>query len=200
MSQIKSMNHKLQVLFNKNKGYLTRKQLPDKSAYNHLLKLVNEGIIERVKQGVYRDANVAFDNTMIDIGKIVPGGVLCLYSAWAYYELSVQIPQAFNIAIEKNRKILLPVYPPITLYYWKREYQELGVTRQRIGSYTVKIYDLEKSVCDAVKYRTKIGIDVTSEILKNYLKRKDRNLSKLMGYAKQMRIEKTLKTYLEIGL
>ena len=200
MSQIKSMNHKLQVLFNKNKGYLTRKQLPDKSAYNHLLKLVNEGIIERVKQGVYRDANVAFDNTMIDIGKIVPGGVLCLYSAWAYYELSVQIPQAFNIAIEKNRKILLPVYPPITLYYWKREYQELGVTRQRTGGYTVKIYDLEKSVCDAVKYRTKIGIDVTSEILKNYLKRKDRNLSKLMGYAKQMRIEKTLKTYLEIGL
>jgi len=194
------MNHKLQVLFSKNKGYLTRKQLPDKSAYNHLLKLVNEGIIERVKQGVYRDANVAFDNTMIDIGKIVPGGVLCLYSAWAYYELSVQIPQAFNIAIEKNRKILLPVYPPITLYYWKREYQELGVTRQRIGGYTVKIYDLEKSVCDAVKYRTKIGIDVTSEILKNYLKRKDRNLSKLMGYAKQMRIEKTLKTYLEIGL
>ena len=200
MSQIKNMNHKLQVLFNKNKGYLTRKQLPDKPTYNHLLKLVNEGIIERVKQGVYRDANVAFDNTMIDIGKIVPGGVLCLYSAWAYYELSVQIPQAFNIAIEKNRKILLPVYPPITLYYWKREYQELGVTRQRIGGYTVKIYDLEKSVCDAVKYRTKIGIDVTSEILKNYLKRKDRNLSKLMGYAKQMRIEKTLKTYLEIGL
>jgi len=137
---------------------------------------------------------------MIDIGKIVPGGVLCLYSAWAYYELSVQIPQAFNIAIEKNRKILLPVYPPITLYYWKREYQEMGVTRQRIGGYTVKIYDLEKSVCDAVKYRTKTGIDVTSEILKNYLKRKDRNLSKLMGYAKQMRIEKTLKTYLEIGL
>lgn len=200
MSQIKNMNHKLQVLFNKNKGYLTRKQLPDKSTYNHLLKLVNEGIIERVKQGVYRYGNVAFGNTMIDIGKIVPGGVLCLYSAWAYYELSVQIPQAFNIAIEKNRKILLPVYPPITLYYWKREYQELGVTRQRIGGYIVKIYDLEKSVCDAVKYRTKIGIDVTSEILKNYLKRKDRNLSKLMGYAKQMRIEKTLKTYLEIGL
>jgi predicted transcriptional regulator of viral defense system len=200
LSQIKNMNHKLQVLFNKNKGYLTRKQLPDKSTYNHLLKLVNEGIIERVKQGVYRYGNVAFDNTMIDIGKIVPGGVLCLYSAWAYYELSVQIPQAFNIAIEKNRKILLPVYPPVTLYYWKREYQELGVTRQRIGGYTVKIYDLEKSVCDAVKYRTKIGMDVTSEILKNYLKRKDRNLSKLMSYAKQMRIEKTLKTYLEIGL
>jgi predicted transcriptional regulator of viral defense system len=194
------MNQELQILFRKNKGYLTRKQLPDKSTYNHLLQLVGEGLIERVKQGVYPYGNGAFDNTMIDIEKIIPGGVLCLYSAWAYYDLSVQIPQSFNIAIEKSRKIALPVYPPITLYYWQREYQELGVVKQKISGYTVKIYNLEKSVCDAVKFRTKIGAEVTSEILKNYLKRKDRNLSLLMDYAKKMRIEKILKTYLEIGL
>jgi predicted transcriptional regulator of viral defense system len=137
---------------------------------------------------------------MIDVEKIVPDGVLCLYSAWAYYELSVQIPQSFNIAIEKSRKISLPAYPPITLYYWKQEYQELGVTKQKIAGYTVRIYNLEKSVCDAIKYRTKIGTEVTSEILKNYLKRKDRNLSLLIDYARKMRIEKILKTYLEIGL
>jgi predicted transcriptional regulator of viral defense system len=194
------MDRKIQLLFSKNKGYLTRKQLPDKSAYNHLLKLVDEGIVERVKRGVYYYGNTASDNTMIDIEKIVPNGVLCLYSAWAYYGLSVQIPQSFNIAIEKNRKISLPAYPPITLYYWKREYQELGVVRRKAGAYTVKVYDLEKSVCDAVKYRTKTGMEVTAEILKNYLKREDRNLSKLMDYAKKMRMEKTLKTYLEIGL
>jgi predicted CopG family antitoxin len=39
-----------------------------------------------------------------------------------------------------------------------------------------------------------------AEILKNYLKRKDRNFSLLMEYAKKMRIEKILKTYLEIGI
>ena len=41
------------MLFSKNKGYLTKKQLPDKSTYNHLLQLVDEGIVERVKRGVY---------------------------------------------------------------------------------------------------------------------------------------------------
>ena len=100
--------------------------MPDKSTYNHLLQLVTEGIVERVKQGVYRYENGTFDNTMIDVEKIVPNGVL-LYSAWAHYELSVQIPRSFKIAIEKNRKISLPAYPPITLYYWKQEYQELAV-------------------------------------------------------------------------
>jgi len=59
---------------------------------------------------------------------------------------------------------------------------------------------LEKSVCDAIKYRAKIGTEVMSEILKNYMKRKDRNFSLLMSYAKKMRIENILKTYLEIGL
>ena len=194
------MNQKLQILFSKNKGYLTKKQLPDKSTYNHLLQLVDKGIVERIKWGVYHYGAAGFDNTMIDVEKIVPEGVLCLYSAWAYYELSVQIPQSFNIAIEKKRRVSLPGYPPITLYYWMREYHELGVTTQKIGGYSVKIYDLEKTVCDAIKYRTKIGLDVATEILKNYLRRKDRNLSKLIAYAKIMRVEKTLKTYLEIGL
>ena len=69
-----------------------------------------------------------------------------------------------------------------------------------MNGYTVNIYDVEKSVCDAVKYRTKIGIDVSSEILRNYLKRRDRDISKLIDYAKNMRIEKILKTYLDIQL
>ena len=194
------MKQNLQMLFSKNNGYLVKKQLPDKSMYNHLLKLVVEGRVERVKPGVYCYEKYIYDNTMIDIEKIVPFGVLCLYSAWAYYELSTQVPHSFNIAIEKNRKVKLPVYPPIALYYWKREYQELGITMKKIGGYQVMIYDLEKSVCDAVKFRMKAGIDVTSEILKNYLRRKDRNLTLLMEYARKMRIEKTLKTYLEIGL
>jgi predicted transcriptional regulator of viral defense system len=194
------MDAKLKKLFAKNKGYLIRKQVPDKPTYNHLLKLVNEGIVERIKHGVYFHAGASLDNTMIDIEKIVPEGVLCLYSAWAYYGLTVQISQSFNIAIEKNRKVSLPDYPPITLYYWKQEYYGMGITMQTISGYTAKIYDIEKSVCDAVKYRTKIGMETTSEILKTYLKRKDRNLTKLVEYAKKMRIEKTLKTYLEIQL
>lgn len=194
------MADKLQELFNNNNGYLKRGQILEKSTYNQLLRMVDAGVVERVKRGVYHSVNTPFDNTMIDIQKIVPGGVLCLYSAWAYYDLTVQIPQSLNVAIEKNRKIVLPAYPPITLYYWKKEYQELGVVEKLIDGYPVKIYDIEKSVCDAVKYRTKIGMDIMSEILKTYLKSKDKNLTKLLEYAKKMRIEKVLRTYLDVQL
>lgn len=51
---------------------------------------------------------------------------------------------------------------------------------------------MEKSVCDAVKFRNKIGVDVSSEILKNYLSRDDRNLTLLSDYSKKMRITGTM--------
>ncbi|NDV56953.1 hypothetical protein D0T85_02335 [Bacteroides sp. 519] len=164
------------------------------------MKLVDEGVIERIKYGVYFYEEASQDSMMIDVEKIIPGGVLCLYSAWAYYELTVQIPQSFNIAIEKNRKISLPDYPPITLYYWQHDYYEMGIVSQTISGYKVHMYDLEKSVCDAIKYRTKIGMETTSEILKTYLNRKDRNLTRLIDYAKKMRVANILKTYMEIQL
>ncbi|MBQ8191328.1 MAG: hypothetical protein IJZ45_06145, partial [Bacteroidaceae bacterium] len=63
-----------------------------------------------------------------------------------------------------------------------------------------EIFDIERCVCDAVKYRNKIGIDVCSEILKNYLSRKGVNLSRLSDYAKALRIETVLHKYLEIVL
>ena len=59
---------------------------------------------------------------------------------------------------------------------------------------------MEKSVCDAIRYRNKIGIDVSSEILKNYLSRKERNITRLAAYAKSMRIAGILNNYLEIQL
>ena len=79
--------------------------------------------------------------------------------------------------------------PPLTL--------ELRIL---IEGFNVRIYDVEKCVCDAVKYRNKIGIDVCTEIIKEYLKRRDRNVSKLMKYASQLRVAKTLGTYLQMEL
>ena len=190
----------IKTLFVKNKGYLRRDEIPDRKTYYQVLEMVKSGAVERIKRGVYHYSSNSPDYVMIDIDKIVPNAVLCLYSAWFFYELTVQIPQSFNLAIEKSRKYILPDYPPITLYYWQKEYHELGVVQKKIHGYMVNIYDMEKSVCDAVKFRTKIGKDVSSEILKNYLKRSDRNLPKLNEYAKKMRIMKILRTYLEIQL
>ena len=193
------MNREIKILFDEHKGYLEKHRIPDRKTYYQILQLVEAGKIERLKRGLYY-YNSKPDFVMIDINKIVPNGALCLYSAWFHYQLTTQIPQSFNVAVDKNRKVVLPDFPPIKLFYWKQEYYELGIIRADINNYTVNIYDLEKAVCDAVKFRNKIGMETTAEILRSYLGREERNYTKLMRYAKMMRIEKIMRTYLEVQL
>ena len=94
----------------------------------------------------------------------------------------------------------MPEALPITLYYWKAENLTFGIVQQKISGFTVRITDLERSMCDAVKYRNKIGLDICAEIIRCYVHRKDRNLSRLMDYAKKLRLEKVLNNYLEIAI
>ncbi len=180
-------------------GMATKRELQEGTGYYAINKAIESGEVVRLKNGVYALDSALADN-MIDVERIVPRGVLCLYSAWSYYGLSTQIPDAFYIAVEKHRKVAVPPFPPITLCYWQKEYYEMGAVETYISGYRVRIYDLEKSVCDAIKFRNKIGKDVCAEILKTYLSRKDRNIAVLIAYSKKMRIAATLSKYLEIGL
>lgn len=52
-----------------------------RAAYYKLLDSVRDGDTVRIKRGVYATAEQLAD-TMIDVEAIVPGGVLCLFSAW----------------------------------------------------------------------------------------------------------------------
>lgn len=173
--------------------------LPGHAEYKRVLRAVERGELVRLRQGVYAEPT-ALLNTMIDVERIVPGGVVCLYNAWAYHQLSVTVPPAFCVAIEAKRKVSIPATLPIQLYYWKRENLEIGVYTANVSGHNVKITDLERSVCDAVKYRNKIGLDICSEVIRNYLKRPSKNLSRLMEYAKQLRVGNVLKNYLEIAI
>ena len=182
-----------------NGGFIRTDEVTGRAEYENIRKAIEDGTLVRVRQGVYAD-QLALANTMIDVEKIVPGGVICLYSAWFHYQLSTQIPSGHCIAIDSKRKVTVPEFPPINLYYWKKDYLAIGVTEMEICGYLVKITDVERSVCDAVKYRNKIGLDVCSEIINEYLKRKDWNISRLCDYAKQLRVYNTLSKYLEIVL
>ena len=51
-----------------------------------------------------------------------------------------------------------------------------------------------------MKFRNKVGIDICSEIINNYLERPNRNLSKLMDYARLLRVGTILEQYLQIKL
>ena len=185
-------------IFDKGGSVRTKELLEDSpNPYYGIRKAIANGSIARIKKGVYMLTDELAD-TMIDVETIIPGGVLCLFSAWSYHRLSTQIPTAFYVAIDTHRRVVVPDYPSFTLCYWLKKYCELGSMRTEISGHSVLITDLEKSVCDAVKFRNKIGLDVCAEIFHNYLAMPEKNISRLFEYAGQMRIKNTLKTYLQM--
>ena len=92
----------------------------------------------------------------------------------------------------------MPDWPELSVYYYADKRFETGVETVQEGKNHFKIYDIEKTVVDIVDFREKVGIEEAKEVLVNYLKRKDRNLNKIIKYAQLLKCEKIIKTYLEV--
>lgn len=54
-----------------------------RTEYYKMLNRVKDGELIQVRRGVYATSEQISGN-MIDIESIVPGGILCLWSAWMY--------------------------------------------------------------------------------------------------------------------
>ena len=64
----------------------------------------------------------------------------------------------------------------------------------------IPVYDMERTVCDIVRNRNNMDIEVFQNALKRYVKKQNKNLHKLNEYAEQFRVNKILKHYLEVLL
>ena len=168
-----------------------------RTAYYKMLESVREGELIQVRRGVYANIDQLSGN-MIDVETIVPNGILCLWSAWSIHGLTTSMPQAFHVAIKRDRKVAVPTFPRVELHHYTASILEVSVTSMIQDGFTFRVYDVERCVCDAVKFRNKVGMDVCSEIINNYLERPNRNISKLMDYARQLRVANTLEKYLQV--
>ena len=165
-----------------------------------LKKLENAGKIERIRRGLYRYNKVsnAEHDELTLVSMMIPDGVICLLSALAYHQLTNFVPWEHQVAILRSRKRMTSIpYPPIKFVYFAEKQLNLGIQTIQMGAQQLRVYDLEKSICDIVRYKNKIGIDLMKESLINYLKRNDRDIVKLLQYAQQLHV-RDIETYLEV--
>ena len=184
-----------------NKKFITITELKDMGySYYKIGKLEKNGLLRRVNRSTYENLSYKGDeNDFFSAEAFVPNGVICLMSAARYYELTNFLPDTVDVAIERKKKVAtLPDWPEIKIFYFDPVRMDLGVTEVREGDNVFHIFDIEKTVVDIIYYRNKIGIEETSEVLKNYLKRRDEQIDRLYAYAKRLRCEKAVRTYLEV--
>ncbi len=202
MRCLQTVHARLYEIFKQENGITHTKTLRQAGISQYYIKRFEEsGLIERVKRGIYRylGEEIPIVDELVEVTSIVPKGVICLLSAASYHELSTINPFTYHVAIERNQmKPVLPDYPPITLYYFKASFYEEGVNEVTIHSSKVKVYNMEKTICDLVRYRKKIGNDIMLECIKNYMARSDRNINKLMQCAEKLKVQKLVKQYIEV--
>lgn len=185
----------------KYKKFVTIDELKENGySYYKIDKLEEEGILLQINRKTYENLKYKGDeNDFYSAEAYVPSGVICLLSAARYYELTNYLPDTVEVAIERKKKVnTLPEWPTIKIVYFNSQRMDIGVRKIYEGDNCFHIFDIEKTVVDIVCYRNKVGIEEMIEILKNYLKRPDRQLDMLYFYAKQLRCEKVMRTYLEV--
>jgi len=164
-----------------------------------LSRMVDAGQLVKEERGLYRLAERQFlvEPDLIQVAKRIPKAVICLVTALSYHRVTTQIPRSVWIALPREQKPPKLDHPPIEVIYLSSQPYSSGIERHKIEGVPVPIYSLEKTIADCFKFRRRIGEDIALEALKDYLARSDRNMDRLMRFAKVDRVQQVMEPYLK---
>ena len=163
--------------------------------------LIDKGILSKLKTGVYEmGSEVVPDEIMLM--KLFPTAVIYLESALLHYGYTDRIPATWQIAVDKNiaKSQFRISYPPVTPFYLDGRYIDIGKTEYEMKGTLIRIYDKERTVCDTLRYANKLDSEVFNTAIQRYVKDREKNISRLMEYAKNLRVTNKVKTYFGVWL
>ena len=188
-------------IFNKNHGYASSKELFKYRIYSRdIKKALEDNIIEKIKQGLFKLADIELNENsfLLDVCLAIPYGIICLFSALSYYNLTTQNPQFIDVAIPNKAKKINISYPPVVYHFFRESTYNLGINKINIDNKEIRIYDKEKTICDCFKNINFVTEEIALEALKDYSKLKDKDYNKLVAYAKKCKVYNKIIGYLKI--
>lgn len=165
----------------------------------YLLRLMRQGVIRRTGRGVYEAADIrpTEHHSLAVIAKEIPKGVICLLSALRFHELTTQQPNQVWIGIHVRSRSPRVSTTACRLIRYSEKTLTSGVKVHTIEGLPVKVFTAAKTVADCFKYRSKIGLDVAIEALKDALKRRKATVDEIERYARICRVSRIIRPYLE---
>jgi len=192
---------KVKELLELNNGIITTKDVEDLGIHRKILiRLMEEGLIERVSQGVYISVE-AIEDTYFTTQAICKKGIFSHETALYFYGLSDRTPIKYQLTIPSGYNTKLLKDKKYKFFYIKQELYELGIaeTKTPYGK-TIKIYDVERTICDIVRNKNKIEPTLFVAAMQRYVDKKDRDFIKLHEYAEKFKIEEEIRKYIEVLL
>ena len=164
-----------------------------------LARLVRSGQVVRPARGLYQlsDAPVDATHVLAEAAALVPRGIVCLISALQFHGLTLQMPSAVWMAIERTAWKPTISYPPVRFVRFSGWAMTEGVERYPVQSRKLPITNPARTIVDCFRYRNKIGIDVAMEGLREGIRKRKCTPDELWRYAKKARSWTIMRPYVE---
>lgn len=191
------MINKILKIMKKNNEIITPSQLEKKGISRvYLSRMEREGIIEKIDRGIYVTKDFKYDEYYLFQLKY-PKAIFSYNTALYFYEMTERTPIKMDVTVYRE-------YNPhrfkdfVNVYKISKELYNLGVTEKKSPQgMKVKTYNLERTVCDIIKDKDSIDIEIRNKAIKKAIKSKEFNASKMFEYAKKMNIYDKVKNYME---
>ena len=191
------MYKKILKIMKNNNEIITPAQLEEKGISRvYLSNMEKEGIIERIDRGVYVTKDFKYDEYYLFQLKY-PKAIFSYNTALYFYEMTERTPIKMDVTVYRE-------YNPhrfkdlVNVYKVSKELYDLGVIEKKSPQgMKVKTYNLERTVCDIIKDKDSIDIEIRNKAIKKCIKNKEFNASKMFEYAKEMNIYDKVKNYME---
>lgn len=165
-----------------------------------LYKLCKEDKIHRIVKGQYILPDDMQDE-LLSISKRSEKIVFSHETALYLHGISDRTPFEHSITAPSGCIPSAAIKSECKIYYIKPELFDLGKTALNTPSgNAVPAYDLERTICDVIRSRNKLGTETFLAVLKLYASNPKKDLNKLNFYAKKMRVANVLHQYLEVLL
>lgn len=165
-----------------------------------LSKLCKEGKIYRVAQGQYILPDDMQDE-LLSISRRTDRLIFSHETALFLHGISDRTPFEHTVTVPSNYTPSATTKAVCKIYYIKPALFDLGKTLLKTpAGNEVPAYDLERTICDVLRSRSRLGTETLLAALKLYAASPKKDLNKLDAYAKKLRVSRILRQYLEVLL
>lgn len=161
-------------------------------------RLVREGFIFRIGAGVYsclkHDGAELLDYA--EACKIVPRGVVCLFSALKIHGVTLENPHRIQMALPRGcwrPQMNLPV----DYHIFSLSSHSYGIKTLPTPEGPVRVYSVEKTIADCFKFRNVVGLDVAIAALKDAKEKRLINANDLWTALKICRVSQVIRPYMD---
>lgn len=161
---------------------------------------VKKNNLERIGHGIYARED-AWPDDLFVLHKRCPAAVFSHEEALYYHDLTDREPQQHTLTIYTGYNTKRLIDSGCKVYTVKKDLLDIGKTiaKDNYGN-DIPVYDMERTICDIVRSRRNIEIQEFNTALKTYVKKKEKDLNRLMAYARLFHVDKMIRKYMEVLL